>query len=271
MIQLEALADLAIKAGAVILDIYSGDFAVATKADASPVTEADQRAEAVILEGLRRIAPGIPVIAEEESAAGRQAEIADRFILVDPLDGTREFVSRNGEFTVNIALVEGGAPVAGVVYAPALGRLYVGAKGEGAFAATVTGGVRSSFEPIAVRPRPAAGLTAIGSRSHGSPETATFLAPLPVAEFVSTGSSLKFCLVAEGKADLYPRHGRTMEWDTAAGDAVLRAAGGAVVTFDGRPLAYGKRRQAGDVDFANPYFLAVGDPDLVVVALSATA
>ncbi|WP_075214517.1 3'(2'),5'-bisphosphate nucleotidase CysQ [Mongoliimonas terrestris] len=267
MLSFRPLADLALAAGAVILDVYGTAFAVENKADASPVTEADRQAEAVILKGLAALHPDIPVIAEEESAAGRQAEIGERFFLVDPLDGTREFVSRNGEFTVNIALIENGAPVCGVVYAPALGRLYGGGRGEGAFAASVTDGRPGPFAPITARPRPAGALAVVGSRSHGSAETARFLAAISDATFLSVGSSLKFCLLAEGRADVYPRHGRTMEWDTAAGDAVLRAAGGHVVTFDGKPLAYGKRRQAADVDFANPHFLAVADPALLQALL----
>lgn len=243
-----------IQAGAEILRIYATDFAVTDKADQSPVTEADSAAERIILEGLAHIAPGIPIVAEEEAAAGRIPDIADRFFLVDPLDGTKEFISRNGEFTVNIALIENGEPIRGAVYAPALGRLYWGARGEGAYVAEVTGGVLGPSKPIRTRPAPAEGLIAVGSRSHGGSETEEYLKAFHVNTFRAAGSSLKFCLVAEGVADIYPRLGRTMQWDTAAGDAVLRAAGGRVETLDGQPLPYGKNGS----DFANPYFVAFG-------------
>ncbi len=241
-----------IAAGAEIMRVYASDFAVERKSDASPVTEADGAAEKVILEGLARIAPGIPVIAEEEAAAGRIPETGNRFFLVDPLDGTKEFISRNGEFTVNIALIENGEPIRGAVYAPALGKLYWGARGEGAYVAEVVDGVLGASRPIGVRLTPPEGLTAVGSRSHGSAETQDYLKAYRVNTFVAAGSSLKFCLVAEGTADIYPRMGPTMQWDTAAGDAVLRAAGGRVETLDGRLLSYGKT----DGNFANPYFVA---------------
>lgn len=252
---LAALLDTALAAGREILDVYAAPIAVTTKADASPVTEADERAEAVILARLAEIAPDVPVVAEESVAAGRVPATADRFFLVDPLDGTKEFISRNGEFTVNIALVEKGVPVAGVVYAPALGRMFAG-EGASAWSADVVDGACGALKPMAVRRAPAGGLTVVGSRSHGSPETDAFVGRYEVAEYRSAGSSLKFCLVACGEADLYPRFGRTMEWDTAAGDAVLRAAGGRVVNPDGTPFLYGKRDQGHDVDFANGFFVA---------------
>ncbi|GAB4069301.1 3'(2'),5'-bisphosphate nucleotidase CysQ [Ancylobacter sonchi] len=255
-----SLVRLALRAGRVVMDVYATEFTVSEKGDRSPVTEADQRAEAVILEGLQDLAPEIPVVAEEEFAAGRVPEIGGRFFLVDPLDGTREFLARNGEFTVNIALVENGVPTVGVVHAPALGLLYAGRPGH-VFKAKAEGERLGSETPIAVRRAPAT-LQVVGSRSHGSPQTAEWLQRFPEHSFVSAGSSLKFCLLAEGVADLYPRHGRTMEWDTAAGDAILRAAGGAVLTFDGAPLRYGKHAQAEDTDFANPHFVAFGDPAL---------
>lgn len=253
------LADLALAAGRAILDIYGTDFAVERKADASPVTQADAAAERIILEGLAREHPGIPVVAEEAVAAGHSPRTGRRFFLVDPLDGTREFVSRNGEFTVNIALIEDGAPVAGVVYAPSLGVLYAGEVGAGAERCTVEDDRMGTPRPIAARPAPQTGLVALGSRSHGTPETEAFLRRFPVADFAAAGSSLKFCLLAEGRADLYPRLGPTMEWDTAAGDAVLRAAGGMVVGMDGVPLTYGTGRDG----HRNPWFVAVGDPHLV--------
>jgi sulfate adenylyltransferase subunit 2/3'(2'), 5'-bisphosphate nucleotidase len=258
---MEALLDLnpiMLAAGAEIMRIYATDFAVVTKKDSSPVTEADQRAEAIILAGLRHIAPGIPVIAEEEAAAGRFPTTAGTFFLVDPLDGTKEFISKNGEFTVNIALIEDGRPVLGAVYAPALGKIYWGSVGKGAFMAEVTNGVIGEARAIAVR-KPEGSLIAIGSRSHGGAETQAYLEAYPVVDFVAAGSSLKFCLIAEGLADIYPRMGRTMEWDTAAGDAILRAAGGRVETLDGQPLQYGKRFQDNDGDYANPHFVAFGD------------
>jgi 3'(2'), 5'-bisphosphate nucleotidase len=254
------LNPIMLAAGAEIMRIYATDFAVLTKDDASPVTEADQKAEAIILAGLKHIAPGIPVIAEEEAAAGRFPTTAGTFFLVDPLDGTKEFVSKNGEFTVNIALIEDGKPVLGAVYAPAIGKIWWGAVGHGAFMAEVVDGVIGEPRGISVR-TPESGLIAVGSRSHGGAETQEYLAAFTVTEFVAAGSSLKFCLIAEGLADIYPRMGRTMEWDTAAGDAVLRAAGGRVETLDGKTLKYGKRFQDNDGDYANPHFVAFGNVD----------
>nr|WP_303657312.1 3'(2'),5'-bisphosphate nucleotidase CysQ [Asticcacaulis aquaticus] len=253
---------IALCAGKEILRIYATDFDVVTKGDASPVTLADQAAEAIILQKLALNAPGIAVVAEEEMAAGRAPEASEVFFLVDPLDGTKEFVSRNGEFTVNIALIDKGVPVQGVVYAPALGEIYWGEIGKGAFRATVRDGAIGLSEPIAVARATDGGVVAIGSRSHSGPETEAFLEAFTVSTFVAAGSSLKFCRVAAGAADLYPRMGRTMEWDTAAGDAILRAAGGRVETLDGQPLRYGKRDQGDDADFANPHFVAYGDPAL---------
>lgn len=245
---LDALLPIARAAGDEIMRIYATDFAVRGKTDASPVTEADERAEALILPALARLSPDIPVVSEEEAAAGRIPAVGERFWLVDPLDGTKEFISRNGEFTVNIALIEHGAPMLGVVFAPALDRLFAGAAGIGA---TVEDkGVRRT---IACRTPPAEGLTVVASRSHGDAEAlAAFLAGRKVASQTNAGSSLKLCLVAAGEADVYPRLGRTMEWDSAAGDAVLRAAGGIVRTLDGTTLRYGK------ADFANPHFAAWG-------------
>ena len=248
---LEALIPLVRQAGEVIMEVYATDFAVRGKDDASPVTEADERAEAVILAGLAALTPDIPVIAEEAVAAGRVPAIGARFWLVDPLDGTKEFIKRNGEFTVNVALVEAGRPVLGVVLAPALGRLYAGAAGAGAFVEDAQG-----RRPIRCRVPPAEGLTVVASRSHGDAAALdAFLAGRKVAHLVSAGSSLKLCLVAAGEADLYPRLGRTMEWDIAAGHAVLAAAGGRVTEIDGRPFGYAK------AEFANPFFAAWGFED----------
>lgn len=243
----EQLVALAERAGAAIMDIYGGDIAVAEKADKSVVTAADTAAEAIILDGLARLCPDIPVVAEESVAAGRVPAFGRRFFLVDPLDGTREFVSRNGEFTVNIALVEDGTPTAGIVTLPALGIAYWTA-GDGAAWRRDTAGVHR----IACVPPPPEGFRVVASRSHRDAETEAYIAGLKVSELVSAGSSLKFCRLAEGAADLYPRFGRTMEWDVAAGHAVLAAAGGSVTTTDGRPFTYGKP------GWDNPPFIARG-------------
>jgi len=238
------LADIAMAAGEAIMRIYAAPVEAERKADGSPLTAADLAAEAVIAEGLGREFPGLPVISEEAATTveglGAQGET---FLLVDPLDGTKEFLSRTHEFTVNIAVIAGGRPRAGVVYAPALGRLWLGAVGAGAEMAEAAPGrpfAGAARRRISVRPRPAKDLVAVASRSHLDPETQAFLASLPVGDRRSIGSSLKFCLVAEGKADVYPRFGPTMEWDTGAGQAVLEAAGGRVTTPSGAPLAYGK-------------------------------
>jgi 3'(2'), 5'-bisphosphate nucleotidase len=245
---LERVLPIARTAGQAILEVYATNFEVRGKSDTSPVTAADERAEAVILAALAALTPSIPVVSEEAAAAGRIPAVAERFWLVDPLDGTKEFINRNGEFTVNIALIENGCPTLGVVLAPALSRLFAGAGGEGAYLEENT-----QRRPITCRTVPAAGLTVVASRSHGDAEALhKFLAGRKVASQTNAGSSLKLCLVAAGEADLYPRLGRTMEWDIAAGDAVLRAAGGMVKTLAGDPLLYGKP------DFANPHFAAWG-------------
>ena len=230
--------------------VYGHEVVARHKRDASPVTEADERAEALIMPALQQLAPGVPVVAEEAVAAGRVPVVGERFWLVDPLDGTREFLARNGEFTVNIALVEGTAPVLGVVYAPALGLLYAGGNDLGAYAEDSVG-----RRPIHCRPQPAEGATVLASRSHGDPAALTeFLAGHRVAVLRHVGSSLKFGMLAAGEADLYFRRGVTMEWDIAAGHAVLAAAGGSVMDLAGLPLAYGKG------GFANPPFVARGLP-----------
>jgi 3'(2'), 5'-bisphosphate nucleotidase len=242
--EIVALAD---RAGAVIMDHYRGDILVRTKADASPVTAADEAGEAVILEGLARLAPAIPVVAEEKVAAGDVPDLdAGPFWLVDPLDGTKEFISKNGEFTVNIALIDSSGPLLGVVVAPARDKAWWGCRGHGAYVRAADG----RATPIQVRPAPARGLTAVASRSHSDAETEKFLDDAGVTERISAGSSLKFCLVAEGRADLYPRFGPTMEWDVAAGHAVLLAAGGHVTTLEGAPFLYRKP------DFRNAGFIA---------------
>lgn len=253
-----ALKEIALRAGEAILAIYAQgeDIDVRIKSDDSPVTEADQAAETLILRSLAKLNPDIPIISEEASAAGRLPALkGPRFWLVDPLDGTKEFLSRNGEFTVNIALIEGGTPVAGVVHAPAIETTWTGTKAAdvpagGAAHVSQAGGPE---QPISARKIPSAGATVIASRRHGSGTALDeFLADFVVNDMISAGSSLKFCRVASGQADLYPRFGRTMEWDTAAGHAVLRAAGGSVRNLDGTPLIYGK------AGFENPHFIARG-------------
>ncbi len=251
-----ALVRLAHAAGQVIMEIYGSTIEVATKADQSPVTQADQKAEDVILAGLKTLCPDIPVLAEESVAQGHVPDIGAQFFLVDPLDGTKEFISRNGEFTVNIGLIENGVPVFGVVYAPAIDDMYFGRNGRGAMHAKMKTSMpwpgMANAVAIKTRPLPAEGATVLASRSHCDAETEAFIAKTKVAKLVSAGSSLKFCKVAAGEADIYPRFGRTMEWDTAAGHAVLLAAGGKVLTTDGQPLAYGKKFRG----FDNPAFIA---------------
>ena len=244
---------LARRAGDVIMAIYRTDFEVRRKGDSSPVTEADEAAERVILPRLRSLAPGIPIIAEEEAAAGRIEELSgDYFWLVDPLDGTKEFVARNDEFTVNIALIHAGRPILGVVYAPAIDAMYDGTRtGNATFEAA--GAPR---RPISARAVPTSGATMVSSRSHGDPDALRELTrDLHVTNHRIAGSSLKFCLVAAGEADIYPRYGPTSEWDTAAGHAVLLAAGGSVRTLDGNELRYGENKKK---KFLNPRFIARG-------------
>jgi len=245
---LEAVARIVREAGAIVMAIYEGGFDVRAKADASPVTEADERAEAHIVPALRALAPHIPIVAEEMAARGEADAVGDTFWLVDPLDGTKEFISRNGEFTVNIALVHQGRPVLGVVGAPALGRVFAGVVGQGAWVEDAQG-----RRAIRARTVPAEGMTVVASRSHGDAAALDrFLAGRVVAQLANAGSSLKLCLIAAGEADLYPRLGRTMEWDIAAGHAVLAAAGGQVTQLDGSAFNYGKP------GFENPHFVASG-------------
>jgi 3'(2'), 5'-bisphosphate nucleotidase len=231
-----------------VMRIYASDFQVDIKSDDSPVTVADQLAEDLITQALKRLTPDIPVVGEEAASVGDVSEGASRFWLVDPLDGTREFIQRNGEFTVNIALIDEGRPVLGLVLLPALGRLYGGAEGLGSWVEA-----EGRRRPIQCRSVPVAGLSVLASRSHGDEAALqAFLAGRAVAGVVHAGSSLKLCLLAEGKADVYPRLGRTMEWDIAAGQAILLAAGGSVNCLDGSPLVYGKP------GFENPHFAAWG-------------
>jgi 3'(2'), 5'-bisphosphate nucleotidase len=247
---LELSADLALRAAATILRIRARGFEVERKADRSVVTEADHASEALISAGLLKAAPEIPVVAEEAAAGGAALVASACFWLVDPLDGTREFAGGGDDFTVNIGLVRDGRVVLGVVGVPATGELFGGIVGAGAWLR------RGGHEtPIHARRVPAEGLTVLASRHHGdAARLDAFLAGRPVAKIMNFGSSLKFCRLAEGIADLYPRFGRTMEWDTAAPQAVLEAAGGTVRTLDGRPLAYGKP------GWENPHFVCTGVP-----------
>lgn len=252
---LQSLIYTAQRAGGAIMAVYATDFSVRDKADASPVTAADEAAEKIILADLAAIAPGVAVVAEESVASGKTPAVADRFFLVDPLDGTREFISRRDEFTVNVALIERGRPVLGVVFAPARRELYwgdVAAGRAGHINADPDGTMPSMGTAIRARQPPPGGLVAVASRSHRTPETDALLANYPVKEFRSIGSSLKFCLVAAGEADIYPRVGTTMEWDTAAGHAVLLAAGGRVTGLGGETFVYGKP------GFRNGDFIALG-------------
>lgn len=256
--ELVALAGLVWNAGQIVLRHYANlDIVHSNKEDRSPVTAADLEAEAFILSRLALLAPGVSVIAEEEAAAGRMQHIGNRFYLVDPLDGTKEFLNRNGEFTVNVGEIADGEPVRGAVFAPAIHRLFFGERETGAFEIGTDSAEAPDFsraDPIKVRKPASDGLVAVASRSHRDYQTEEFLARFPVKAFVSAGSSLKLCLVAAGEADIYPRLGRTMEWDIAAGHAVLAAAGGSVTTVDGAPFRYGKVGEG----FANPHFVARG-------------
>lgn len=259
----EQLCDLAVEAGEAILRIYRDPSACASvaKSDGSPVTRADAAAEAIIEAGLAQLAPGVAVVAEEAVAAGRIPAAADRFFLVDPLDGTREFLARNGEFTVNIALSEHGRPVIGVVHAPDLGELWCGVVDQGAWGAAVRQRSLSPWRLLHVRSPPPAGVDVVASRALYNAATAEFLSRFKVRSRTQAGSSLKFCRIAEGVADLYPRFAPTNEWDTAAGHAILSAAGGDVRTIDGGPLLYGKRGRLDAPDFLNSHFVAFGGFD----------
>jgi 3'(2'), 5'-bisphosphate nucleotidase len=245
---LDLAARLAEQAGAAILEVRAHGFAVERKDDFSPVTEADRAAEAIIVAGLRAATPDFPVIAEEEVAGGRITAPTEAFWLVDPLDGTREFASGKDDFVVNIGLVRNGDMALGVVFIPALAEMFTGIVGTGAWKRD-----RAGTTAIHTRAEPEAGLTVVASRVHGdTDQLSQFLAGRHVARTLNFGSALKFCRVAEGVADLYPRFGRTMEWDTAAPQAVLEAAGGRVVTTDGAKLRYGKP------GWENPHFICWG-------------
>ena len=245
--RLEVLVRIVRAAGEVVMRHYEAGCETRVKPDRSPVTDADEEAEKLILAELALAFPDVPVVAEEEAAAGRISQVGMRFFLVDPVDGTKEFVKRGGEFTVNIGEIVNGEPASGVVLAPAIGRLFLGAAGEGAFELS-----RGAMRDIACRAPAPDGLVAVSSRSHPDAKTDELLKTLPIKGHTNAGSSLKFCLVAAGEADIYPRAGETMEWDTAAGHGVLRAAGGTVTNWDGTPFLYGKP------GFRNGAFIARG-------------
>jgi len=249
----DAVLKLARDAGAAIMQVYVQDFAVEHKDDRSPLTAADMASHHLIVAGLEALTPDIPVLSEESKDVPWEIRSQwQRYWLVDPLDGTREFVKKNGEFTVNIALIEDGAPVFGVVYAPALDELHYGERGVGAF--ICDGGAHL---PIASRRPATAPLHVAGSRSHMDPRSAAAIERMGEVQLLGMGSSLKFCRMAEAKLDVYPRFAPTSEWDTAAGQCVLEAAGGSVITLDGATLAYNSK-----ASLLNPDFLALGDPGL---------
>ncbi|MDD3650839.1 3'(2'),5'-bisphosphate nucleotidase CysQ [Immundisolibacter sp.] len=246
---LPAVIDIARRAAAAILEVYEGEFAVEHKDDHSPLTAADRAAHGVIVAALEALTPQWPVLSEESVAVPyAQRRAWQRYWLVDPLDGTREFVKRNGEFTVNIALIDDGRPVLGVVQVPVRGEVYAAAAGAGALHLSASG-ARRTLQVATYRGGP---LRVVASRSHGGPQLAKLLEALPGHRIVSIGSSLKICLVAAGEADFYPRHGPTCEWDTAAAQCVLEQAGGQLTDFDLRPLKYNKE------SLLNPPFLAFG-------------
>jgi 3'(2'), 5'-bisphosphate nucleotidase len=247
---LDDVMAIARDAGAAIMAVYAGDFAVAEKDDRSPLTEADERANGLILRRLGELTPGLPILSEEAVADFPGADAAGRYWLVDPLDGTKEFIKRNGEFTVNIALIESGKPVLGVVHAPALGASYLAARGLGAFKQIDKGSPQAIGAAAHDDGQP---WRVVGSRSHAGDSLGAFLHGLGAHELVSMGSSLKLCLVAEGAADLYPRLGPTSLWDTAAAQCVVEQAGGQVLASDGAPLSYANPRET-----LNPHFLVHG-------------
>ena len=250
---------IAVNAAVPIMIFFNSDGETRRKHDGSPVTDADLASERLILRSLAVELPDIPVVSEEAASEGVFPKVHERFILVDPLDGTREFARRRTEFAVNIGLIDHGIAIAGAIYAPALGKLWIG--GQNAFAINIEPGAALSgaqdFRKISTRLSPVEALKAVASRSHPDLLTGEFLNRLSIENRVSAGSSLKFCLVAEGQADIYPRFGPTMEWDVAAGDAILRAAGGLMVAGSGSPFQYGK------TGFHTGPFVALGDPSLI--------
>ncbi|MBT8085769.1 MAG: 3'(2'),5'-bisphosphate nucleotidase CysQ [Woeseia sp.] len=260
---LEPIVELSQIAGAAILEVYQTDFAVEDKADDSPLTKADLAAHNIISKALRSLTPDLPLISEEGGLADfNERKRWERYWLIDPLDGTREFVKRNGEFTVNIALIDNHRPVLGVVHAPVLDLTYAAAVGYGASRSES----RGPAMPISVATTSAASPRIVGSRSHRGSSLDAFLAAVGEFELLPMGSSLKFCRVAEGAADLYPRMGPTSEWDTAAAQAVVEQAGGAVLCMDGKPLLYNTKKE-----LLNPHFMVLGPRDRDWLALAAGA
>lgn len=258
---IEPVVALAVDAGSAILEVYAADFAIQSKTDESPLTQADLTAHRIILAGLRALTPDLPVISEESGLPGfPERSQWSRYWLVDPLDGTREFVNRNGEFTVNIALIDSHRPVLGVVRVPVQGKTYIGCRGVGAELRR-DGGQPVTLE-VAARSRTP--VRVVGSRSHRGSSLDAFLDRLGDAEMVAMGSSLKFCTVAAGGADVYPRLGPTSEWDTAAAQAVVEQAGGQVLQLDGNPLSYNAKEE-----ILNPFFVVVGPTDHDWLALLA--
>jgi 3'(2'), 5'-bisphosphate nucleotidase len=257
---LDELTSIVSAAAAAIVAARAGSLDTRTKADLTPVTAADHAAEAVILEALARLLPGMCVVSEEAAGRALPDRIPDRFVLVDPLDGTRELVAGRDEFTINLAIVDGERPRLGIVAAPAQGLLWRGIEGRGAERLRLSPGAPANAAQarsiIRTRPAPRAGLVAAVSRSHLDPQTEALLARLPIADRHACGSAVKFCQIAEGSADVYPRLSPTCEWDVAAGHAVLAAAGGVVTTPQGAPLSYGRIAE----NFRVPAFVAWGDP-----------
>ena len=256
----DALLPAVLEAGRVQMRFYEGDVEVQHKSDASPVTDADRLSEEIIVKAIAAAAPGIGVVAEEAASAGHVPQVGSAFFLVDPLDGTTEFIKKRGEFTINIGLIEAGRPVFGIVYAPALSQFYATLGPDSAImavlppASTATSISQIEAHPIKAREADNAALIALASRSHLNNETEAWLSRYAIASYKQAGSSLKFCSIASGEADVYPRLGPTCEWDTAAGHAVLAAAGGRVTTLDDAPLAYGKSAAR----YLNPSFIAWG-------------
>jgi 3'(2'), 5'-bisphosphate nucleotidase len=256
---LDELTGIVSRAAAAVLAIRADGLNTRSKADQSPVTAADHASEALIVEGVSRVLPGIPIVSEEAFSRAPPASLDGTFVLVDPVDGTRELVAGRDEFVINLAVVNQGRPVLGIISAPALGLIWRAAEGAGADRLRLAPGApaTNATERAAIKTRswPAAGIVAAMSRSHLDQHTQALLARLPIADRLVSGSAIKFCRVAEGAADLYPRLGPTCEWDIAAGDAIVRIAGGSVTTPDGRPLPYGRTAER----FLVPGFIASGD------------
>jgi 3'(2'), 5'-bisphosphate nucleotidase len=252
----DKLLALAKQAGDAVMDIYKKDFAVYDKSDSSPLTEADLASHHILVDGLKAIAPAIPVLSEESTDAEKEERLSwSEYWLIDPLDGTKEFIKKNGEFTINVALIKDGQPVWGVVYAPAMDTLYWGELGQGAF--KQEGDAPAVAIQCGENPTVKTGWRVVGSRSHQSDDFKAFMEALPEADIVAMGSSLKLCLIAEGAADLYPRLGPTSEWDTAAAHAVVLAAGGQVLEVESlKPLIYNSRPNT----LLNPYFIVCKEP-----------